>query len=129
MQSSTHPPVAMPPPTPALLFGLAWTELAAALGTTALAVLMRRALDRAVAETPTLHGFGIEREGLGYRYRLPSTWSEHDAAAEADLTALVRALIPFLAEFTGSVVVQRLTAIEPLWTQGIVHEEHLSGLA
>jgi hypothetical protein len=126
MPFSTHPRGVPSAPTPALLFGLAWTELADALGTTALAVLIRRARDRAVTDTSTLREFGVERNGFGYRYRLPAAWSNHDAAAEADLTALVQALIPLLAEFTGPVAIKRLAMVEPLWTRGIIQEEHLS---
>lgn len=126
MQSSTGASCAMSPPTPASLFGMAWTELADALGTTALAVLVRRARDQAVPESSTLHELGIEREGFGYRYRLPPVWSKHDAAAEADLTALVQALIPLLAELTGPVAIKRLATVEPLLARGIIEEEHLT---
>jgi hypothetical protein len=126
MPPSTHPPGETSSPTPAFLFGLAWTELAAALGTTALAVLVRRARDRAVPDCSTLHEFGIERDGFGYRYRLPAAWSSHDPEAAADLTTLVQALVPLLAELTGPVAIRRLAAVEPLWTMRIIGEEHLA---
>lgn len=126
MQTSAHPSVDATPPTPARLFGLAWAELADVLGTTALAILMRRARDRAAGSASTLHGFGIEREGLGYRYRLPPAWSGHDPQAEADLAALVRALIPLLADLTGPIAVRRLAGVAPLRTRGIIEEEPLS---
>jgi len=125
MDGSSDPPVSGEIATAAMLFDLARVELVDVLGTTPLAVLLRRAQGRAIAVQPGLSGFVVEREGYGYRYHLPSTWSEAGAGAEAEFAALVRALVPLLAELAGTVGVLRLVAVAPLWANGILREEDM----
>lgn len=125
MDDASDPPASGDNATAAMLFGLIRVELVDVLGTTPLAVLLRRAQGRAMAAQPGLSEFVIDREGFGFRYRLPPGWSEPGEGAEAELAALVRALVPLVAELTGTVGVGRLKAVALLWEHGILREEDI----
>jgi hypothetical protein len=97
--------------TTAMLFERLWSTLADVLGTPAAAVLLRRAIKRAVVSAPELGGLAIHREELGYGYTLPVAWEVDGPEPAASLRALVVELCPLLVELTGLVVVRRLARI------------------
>lgn len=108
--------------TTAMLFDRLWSTLADVLGTPAAAVLLRRALKRAVVAAPELGGLAIRREDLGYGYTLPVAWEADAPEPMASLRALVIELRPLLVELTGPVVVRRLARIPEIQVW-IVSEE------
>lgn len=97
------------------LFALLWDSLSDILGVSATATLLRRALQRAVVHDPMLAALIIRREGLAYRYSLPSGWEQgEDGQALTALRALTEELYPLLMEMTGLVVLRRIARIEAL---------------
>jgi len=102
------------------MFELLWGALADVLGTAATAILLRRAIKRAMSragwsETPL-----VARNGLDYQYRLPEAWKEpgNDEAREA-LRVVAAELRGLLVELTGPVVVRRLGRLAPFREWGI----------
>lgn len=96
------------------LFALLWKELADILGTAAAATLLRRAAQRARPRAPELAALSIMRQGLEYRYTLPSNWTSPLSDPSGALVALAQELWPLLIDLTGSVVVQRLAQVPEL---------------
>ena len=91
-----------------------WKELADILGTAAAATLLRRAAQRARPRAPELAALSIARQGLEYRYTLPSSWTSRVSDPSGALVVLARELWPLLMDLTGLVVVQRLAQIPEL---------------
>jgi hypothetical protein len=106
-------------PTPAALFTLLWDALVDLLGTASTAALLRRATHRASRVSPELAEVQVVREGLDYRYALPSAWYVRSAADRA-LRRLVAELLPVLAELTGPVAERHLAQVRALREGGIV---------
>ena len=104
----------------AIIFDILWRALADTLGTAAAATLLRRAALRALPRWPELAALSIRREGLEYRYTVPSAWNDPAPDAPQALRELARELWTILVELTGSVVVNRLAEIPELRDQGIV---------
>ncbi len=100
----------------AAVFTLLWNALADLLGTAAAAMLMRRAASR----HPELAELTIVRQGLEYRYTLPSTWTEGTGGTQCALHQLVGELLPLLEDLTGPVAVRHLARIRELQEWGIV---------
>lgn len=97
--------------SPSRLFALLWATLSDAIGNHATAMLLRRSVRAARARRPELARLTIQRIGLQYRYSLPDHWHvESDEPLQA-LRELCAALQPLLMELTGSIVVEKLTAI------------------
>lgn len=114
-------------PPPAALFARLWDTSAAVIGLSATAVLVRRATGRAVGLSPGLAGIAVERLGLGYRYRLPPSWSDPgDRAGAEALRALLEELGPLLAEMTGPVVLRRLAAEPALRAAGLATDDDVA---
>jgi len=106
------------------LFALLWAGLADMLGTAAAATLLRRAAQGALPRAPELVLLRITRQGLEYRYTLPSSWSSPVSDSSGALSALARELWPLLVALTGSVVIHRLAQVPELRVLGIEpHEE------
>ena len=104
----------------AALFKLIWDCVADVLGTTAAAMLVRRAARRAMLRSPELGDLQVLRTGAGYTYALPRTLVgkvEHTPVALRDLVGELR---PLLVELTGQVVVRRIEQIPWLQERGIL---------
>jgi hypothetical protein len=102
------------------LFTILWNALADLLGTAATATLLKRAARRAAARNPELAELVIQREGLGYRYTCPSTWSGASTGTPPALRDLIGELRPLLIEMTGQLVIQHLEQILELRERGLV---------
>jgi hypothetical protein len=112
--------------TAAALFGLLWGTMAEVLGTTATAVLVRRAAQRAAAHWPVLQQLVIHQDGLTYQFRVPKTWEEgSNPEALAALQALGQEVCHLLHVMTGSVVIRRLARLMPLRRYGIIPEQEV----
>ena len=107
-------------PSPAALFTLLWDALVDLLGTASTAALLRRAAHRANRVGPELGEVQVVREGLEYRYTLPSAWYVPGSAADRALRRLVAELLPVLAELTGPVAERHLARVRALREGGIV---------
>lgn len=105
------------------LFALIWSGLADILGTAAAATLLRRAAQCALPRAPELVLLRITRQGLEYRYTLPSSWTSPVSDSSGALSALARELWPLLVDLTGSVVVQRLAQLPELRVLGVTPRE------
>jgi len=104
----------------AALFKLIWDCVADVLGTTAAAMLVRRAARRAMLRSPELGDLQVLRTDAGYTYALPRALVgkvEHKPVA---LRELVGELRPLLVELTGQVVVRRIEQIPWLQERGIL---------
>src|SRR5216684_8772517 len=76
----------------AALFKLIWDSVADVLGTTATAMLLRRAAQRAMARSPELGEFTVVRTDAGYTYTLPRALVgklEHTPVALRELAAAI----------------------------------------
>jgi hypothetical protein len=102
------------------LFTIVWEALADVLGTGAVAAIVRRAVGRAVAQSPELKELIIIREDLEYRYTLPQLWWQKAERAPGALRVLVAELGRLLVELTGTVVIRRLEQIPELRARGLV---------
>jgi hypothetical protein len=102
------------PPLPAELFTLLWETLAELLGTSATALLLRRAALRASTACPELTELTISRLNLEYRYTVPSAWQTSSEGSRLSLRALVEELQPLLVELTGGIAIRRLDSIAEL---------------
>lgn len=96
-----------------LLFGILWDALSELLGTSATAVLLRRAARRAAADGGALDGLAIERIDEGFGYVVPESFSEASGPPVA-LRALAAHLLPLLRESTGEVAVRHLARVPEL---------------
>jgi len=101
------------------LFFLLWQALADVLGTAAAATLLRRAKQRAEANSPELTELSITRGALEYEYQLPEAWDERAPEPPRALRELVRELWALLLDLTGTVVVHRLSQVAELRDRGI----------
>jgi hypothetical protein len=101
------------------LFTILWDALADLLGTAATATLLKRAARRAVARSPELIELAIRRDGLGYSYTCPSSWSGNSSGTPPALRELIAELRPLLIEMTGQIVVQHLEQILELRGRGL----------
>jgi hypothetical protein len=99
---SVPSPTKTAPTESAALFTLLWDTLAALLGTSATAALLRRAARGAEGRCPELATLSIVREDLDYRYTVPA------AIGATGLRELVKELRPLLFEMTGGVVIGHL---------------------
>lgn len=114
------------PPTAAALFASLWDALADLLGTSAAAVLLRRAARHATGRSPELAEITIVREGLEYRYTLPRVWHERAGEPHLALRQLVAELLPLLANLTGSLALRHLAQVGDLREQGIIPRQEES---
>lgn len=89
------------------LFDVVWRELSAVIGTTATAMLLRRAARNATNGAMET-GVTIVREGFEHRYTVPDAWNEHGGATGAAVERIFRELRPLLVELTGPVLIRRL---------------------
>lgn len=126
MSRSPQDPPAEEPGLPedysaAALFDLLWENIADVLGAAATAALIRRSAKHVAERMPGSEGVKVTREGFTYRYVLPARWSERTDEPVEDLRALVRELMPLLAELTGPVVVRRIEALAEFQRCGLVH--------
>src|ERR1700722_8526916 len=71
------------------LFRLLWDALADLLGTAAVAVLVRRAVQRVVPEHRELRELVVVRANQQYRYTLPAVWSDRGDGTDLALRRLV----------------------------------------
>ena len=102
-------------PTVEDLFVLLWDTLADILGTAATAILLRRAIKRAIPRWPILNGITIKTERIEYQYQIPAAWQhEHEGDGLDALRAVVDELYPLLTELTGAIVIQRLERVSAL---------------
>lgn len=92
------------------LFEVVWRELSEVIGTTATAMLLRRAA-RSAANGELESGLTIVREGFEHRYTVPETWHEHGGPARAAVECIFRELRSLLIELTGPVLIRRLAMI------------------
>jgi hypothetical protein len=104
----------------ATLFALAWSALAEVLGSAAVAAIVRRAAQRAAAESPELIELVILREDLEYRYTLPHGWSHETESGLIALRVLVTEIGRLLLELTGTVLIRPLEQIPELAAAGLV---------
>ena len=107
----------------ATLFGFVWRTLAEMLGTAAAAAIVRRAAQRAAAQSPELAELSVSRDALAYRYTLPPAWSKTTQTAargQGAFRPLVVEIGRLLAELTGSVVITRLEQVPELRDRGLV---------
>ena len=112
--------------TAAALFGLLWGTMAEVLGTTATAVMVRRAAQRAAAHWPVLQQLVIHQDGLAYQFQVPATWQEgSNPEALAALRALGQEVCHLLRAMTGAVVIRRLARVMPLRRYGIIPEQEV----
>jgi hypothetical protein len=93
------------------LFTILWDALADLLGTAATATLLKRAARRAQARSPELAELAIQRQGLGYSYTCPPSWSGRSIGTPPALRDLIGELRPLLIEMTGQLVIQSLEQI------------------
>jgi len=113
-------------PTAATLFGLLCETMTEVLGTTATAVLVRRAAQRAAAHWPVLRQLVIRQDGLAYQFQVPETWQEgSNPEAFAALRALGQEVCQLLHAMTGPVVIRRLARLMPLRQYGIIPEQEV----
>ena len=110
----------------AALFGLLWETMAEVLGTTATAVLVRRAARRAATHWPVLQQLVIRQDGLTYQFQVPETWQEGaNPEALAALQALGQEVCDLLHVMTGAVVIRRLARLMLLRRYGIIPEKEV----
>lgn len=111
-------------PKAAQLFELVWNTLIDVLGTATTATLFRKAAKNVAAMRPELeglHGFAVARDGLEFRYVLPTSWQRENPAGIEELRYLVRdALCPLLKELTGAVVIDLLERKPDLQRYGMI---------
>lgn len=93
------------------LFDVVWRELSQVIGTTATAMLLRRAA-RNAANGAIEAEVTIVREGFEHRYTVPDAWHEHGGATDT-VERIFRELRPLLVELTGPVLIRRL-AMSPI---------------
>jgi hypothetical protein len=120
VKASPHRPPAVADVPMADLFRLLWDALADLLGTAAVAVLVRRAAQRAVPHHPELGDLVVVRENQEYRYTLPDAWRACGDGKQSALRRLVAELLVLLAELTGPLGVRHLARIGELRERGIV---------
>lgn len=113
-------------PSAAALFASLWDALADLLGTSASAILLRRAARRATGRCPELAEVVVVREGLEYRYALPTAWNEGVGGPHLALQHLVGELLPLLANLTGPVAIRHLAQIRDLREHGIIPRQEES---
>jgi hypothetical protein len=111
-------------PSAAQLFDTLWVELVTVLGSTAAATLVRRAGKRACQRNTELCDLSVAREGWEYRYRLPAGWEDRRPGEVPALADLVRTeLVPLLRQFTGEIVLRRLSRVPHLAKLGFPGED------
>ncbi len=96
-----------------LLFGVLWDALADLLGTSATAVVLRRAARRAASSGELLGTVAIERVDEEFGYVIPQSFNRA-AGAPVALRSLAVQLLPLLRESTGEVAVRHLARIPEL---------------
>lgn len=105
------------------LFEVVREALVGVLGTAATATMFRRAAKRAVERRPdlALDGFQVVRDGMDYRWELPSSWHAPSPASLEAVGWLIREeLCPVLSELTGTVVVDLLARQPEIEQSGIL---------
>lgn len=93
-------------PTSAARFAMLWQTLADMVGPIATAMLFSRAAKYGALDQPELRELAIVREGNGYTYVLPGSWSA--PGSEPALGAVLRELRPLLVELAGPVILRRI---------------------
>jgi hypothetical protein len=106
-------------PTTASLFAILWNALTDLMGSSATATLIRRAAKHAARKRPGVGVLVIHRPLFEYEYILPEVWLD-DRKAHDELSELVNALLPLLAELTGGIALGRLQSIPVLLRSGLV---------
>lgn len=94
-----------------------WSTLTDLMGSSATAVLVKRAIKRAAGEQPAVQMLVIRRPVFDYEYLVPETWKDN---GKAELAALMGALVPLLKELTGEIAVSRLRSIPELAQSGLL---------
>jgi hypothetical protein len=89
------------------VFAVVWRELAEVIGTTATAMLFRRAAKTATAGAAD-GGLTIVRAGFEHRYSVPDEWNQAGGSSGAAVEKIFRELRPLLIELTGPVLIRRL---------------------
>jgi hypothetical protein len=97
----------------AVLFGILWDELVDLVGSAGTAVLMRRALRRALLYSAELQELTIGRVDEEFRYVLPPSFNLTMGPSPA-LHHLADELRPLLAELTGEVALRHLGRVPEL---------------
>ena len=113
-------------PSRAELFALLWSELSDILGTAATAILLRRAVRRALPRRPELAALDITHDTIEHGYTVPAAWSEAGADSAEPLRELGKELSALLVDLTGFVVVRRLAAVKELRESGIFPQQEAS---
>jgi hypothetical protein len=121
--SSERPP---PKPSEAELFAILWTELSDMLGTAAAAILLKRALRRALPRRPELAELQIARDAIDHHYVVPASWAEARTGTPDALRELGQELSSLLVALTGKVVVNRLVAVNELRANGVFPKQEES---
>jgi hypothetical protein len=96
-----------------MLFGILWDGLADLLGTSATAVLLRRAARRAASSSQELGALAIERVDEEFGYVVPQSFDQA-AGPPVALRTLTLQLLPLLRESTGEVAIRHLERIPEL---------------
>lgn len=96
-----------------MLFEILWAELVDLIGTAGTAVLMRRALRRALVHSTELQELTIGRVDEEFRYVVPPSFTLTMGAPPA-LHHLADELRPLLAELTGEVALRHLERVPEL---------------
>ena len=97
----------------AVLFEILWAELVDLIGSAGTAVLMRRALRRALLQSAELQELTIGRFDEDFRYVLPPSFNLTMGPSPA-LRQLADELRPLLAELTGEVALRHLERVPEL---------------
>jgi hypothetical protein len=96
-----------------VLFGLLWEALVDLMGTTATAVLVRRAASRALPRSDALSELVVSRVDGEYAYVLPQSFARAIGPPKA-LRDLADELRPMLVELTGEVALRHLEHVPDL---------------
>lgn len=112
---------------PDKLFSLIRVALVDVMGSTAFAVLLRRAVARAAPAEPELSEIAVMRDGFAYQYRLPPTWQRiENINAYRALAALLKAMLPLAVEISGRLAARRVVELEPLRTYGLIGPDDIA---
>lgn len=108
--------------TTASLFAALWNALTDLMGSSATAILVRRAVKHAASKQPQLGVLVIHRPVFEYEYVVPEQWRDVNHG-RAELSELVRALVPLLTQLTGGIALQRLRSVPELVHAGLLSDE------
>jgi hypothetical protein len=104
----------------AALFKLIWDAVSDVVGTTAAAMILRRAAKRAMDRSPDLEEIEFIRTDVGYSYALPRALIGKLEQTPVALRDLVSELRPLLVAWGWKVVADRIEQIPELQARGIL---------